>query len=107
MGIAVGIDLGTTNSCVAVVQAQRARVVEDATGKRIQPSVISFHPDGSFSFHRSLSHDIIPDVVHFDQVSLVHPELLRNPIHVCVCPVILSLNSHGQQNEQPCCINPA
>lgn len=47
MGIAVGIDLGTTNSCVAVVQASRARVVEDATGKRIQPSVISFHPDGS------------------------------------------------------------
>jgi len=46
MGIAVGIDLGTTNSCVAVVQAQRARVVEDAAGKRIQPSVISFHPDG-------------------------------------------------------------
>ena len=47
MGIAVGIDLGTTNSCVAVVQAQRARVVEDASGKRIQPSVISFHPSGA------------------------------------------------------------
>ena len=47
MGIAVGIDLGTTNSCVAVVQAQRARVVEDAEGKRIQPSVISFHPGGA------------------------------------------------------------
>jgi len=47
MGIAVGIDLGTTNSCVAVVQAQRARVVENTAGKRIHPSVISFHPDGS------------------------------------------------------------
>jgi molecular chaperone DnaK len=47
MGIAIGIDLGTTNSCVAVVQAQRARVVENAAGKRIHPSVISFHPDGS------------------------------------------------------------
>jgi molecular chaperone DnaK len=47
MGIAVGIDLGTTNSCVAVVQAQRARVVENRAGKRIHPSVISFHPDGS------------------------------------------------------------
>lgn len=46
MGIAVGIDLGTTNSCVAVVQAQRARVVEDLEGKRIQPSVISFPPNG-------------------------------------------------------------
>jgi molecular chaperone DnaK len=47
MGIAVGIDLGTTNSCVAVVQSQRARVVENADGKRIHPSIISFHPDGS------------------------------------------------------------
>ncbi|MFO8072395.1 MAG: Hsp70 family protein [Polyangia bacterium] len=47
MGIAVGIDLGTTNSCVAVVQGKRARVVEDASGKRIQPSVVSYCPDGS------------------------------------------------------------
>ncbi len=47
MGIAVGIDLGTTNSCVAVVQGGHARVVENPDGKPIQPSVISFLPDGS------------------------------------------------------------
>jgi len=46
MGIAVGIDLGTTNSCVAVVQGGHARVVENADGRPIQPSVISFLPDG-------------------------------------------------------------
>jgi molecular chaperone DnaK len=47
MGIAVGIDLGTTNSCVAVVQGGHARVVENMDGHPIQPSVISFLPGGS------------------------------------------------------------
>ena len=47
MGIAVGIDLGTTNSCAAVVQGERARVVENEEGRRVQPSIISFAPDGS------------------------------------------------------------
>jgi molecular chaperone DnaK len=46
MGIAVGIDLGTTNSCVAVVQGGHARVVEDLDGKPIQPSVVSFLTNG-------------------------------------------------------------
>ncbi|MCP4196173.1 MAG: Hsp70 family protein [Proteobacteria bacterium] len=47
MGVAVGIDLGTTNSCVAIVQANRARVVVDPLQRRIYPSIVSFHPDGS------------------------------------------------------------
>ncbi|MCU0664127.1 MAG: Hsp70 family protein [Myxococcota bacterium] len=42
MGIAVGIDLGTTNSCIAVVENNRATVIGDQAGRRIQPSVISF-----------------------------------------------------------------
>jgi molecular chaperone DnaK len=47
MGIAVGIDLGTTNSCVAVVEGERARVVENEDGQRIQPSIVSLPSDGS------------------------------------------------------------
>ena len=35
MGIAVGIDLGTTNSCVAVVQGDQAKVIADLAGKKI------------------------------------------------------------------------
>jgi molecular chaperone DnaK len=42
MGIAVGIDLGTTNSCIAVVADNRATVIGDLAGRRIQPSVVSF-----------------------------------------------------------------
>lgn len=45
MGIAVGIDLGTTNSCVAVVQDGRATVITDLAERRIHPSVISFCED--------------------------------------------------------------
>ncbi|HUT77786.1 MAG TPA: Hsp70 family protein [Polyangia bacterium] len=47
MGIAVGIDLGTTNSCVAVVEGERARVVENEDDQRIQPSIVSLPSDGS------------------------------------------------------------
>ena len=46
MGVAVGIDLGTTNSCVAIVQGEQAKVVESVYGERIHPSVIAFHPSG-------------------------------------------------------------
>ena len=46
MTLAVGIDLGTTNSCVAVVREGKARVVQDSDGVALHPSVVSFHPDG-------------------------------------------------------------
>lgn len=46
MGVAVGIDLGTTNSCVAIVQGEQAKIVESIYGDRIHPSIICFHPTG-------------------------------------------------------------
>ncbi|MFO0681699.1 MAG: Hsp70 family protein [Sandaracinus sp.] len=44
---ALGIDLGTTNSVVAVANGREARVLADGEGRRLIPSVVSFHPDGS------------------------------------------------------------
>lgn len=44
---ALGIDLGTTNSVVAVADGKQARVLADAEGRRLIPSAVSFHPDGS------------------------------------------------------------
>jgi len=38
----IGIDLGTTNSCVAVMDGDKARVIENAEGKRTTPSVVSY-----------------------------------------------------------------
>ena len=43
----LGIDLGTTNSVVAVSDGQKVRVLADESGQRLVPSIVSFHPDGT------------------------------------------------------------
>ncbi len=42
----IGIDLGTTNSCVAVVEGGQPKVVENAEGSRTTPSVVAYQEDG-------------------------------------------------------------
>ena len=42
MGKAIGIDLGTTNSCVAVMEGSDSRVIENADGGRTTPSMVGF-----------------------------------------------------------------
>ena len=45
MGKVIGIDLGTTNSCVAIMDGSQARVIENAEGTRTTPSIVAFADD--------------------------------------------------------------
>ncbi|MCC2638115.1 MAG: hscA [Moraxellaceae bacterium] len=51
--LAVGIDLGTTNSLVATVQSGKSRTLPDAAGRHLLPSVVRYFPDGE----RRVGHD--------------------------------------------------
>ncbi|MCO4321991.1 molecular chaperone DnaK [Aliidiomarina quisquiliarum] len=42
----IGIDLGTTNSCIAIMDGDKARVIENAEGERTTPSIVAYTDDG-------------------------------------------------------------
>lgn len=59
--VVVGIDLGTTNSCVAVMIDGQVIVIPDEQGKRIQSSIVSFMEDGSLVIGNEALNELVAD----------------------------------------------
>jgi molecular chaperone DnaK len=62
--VTIGIDLGTSNSCVAAVIDGQPRVLANATGERTTASVVAFHTDGTVVVGNRAKADVILDPRH-------------------------------------------
>ena len=62
MGRAVGIDLGTTNSCVSVLEGGEAQVIANAEGSRTTPSVVAFAKKGEVLVGQSAKNQAVTNV---------------------------------------------
>ncbi|WP_028999154.1 molecular chaperone DnaK [Azohydromonas australica] len=64
MGKIIGIDLGTTNSCVAVMEGNTTRVIENSEGARTTPSIVAYQEDGEILVGASAKRQAVTNPKH-------------------------------------------
>ena len=65
MSKVIGIDLGTTNSCIAIMEGSEVRVVENSEGARTTPSMIAFADNGERLVGQSAKRQAVTNPTHF------------------------------------------
>ena len=72
MGRAVGIDLGTTNSVVSVLEGGESTVIANSEGSRTTPSVVAFAKNGEILVGQSAKNQAVTNVDRTIRLSLIH-----------------------------------
>ena len=62
MGKVIGIDLGTTNSCVSIMEGGDPKVIQNAEGTRTTPSMVAFNDEGERLIAVSYTHLTLPTI---------------------------------------------
>ena len=89
MGKIIGIDLGTTNSCVAILEGGQAKVIENSEGGRTTPSIVAFTDDERLVGQPA------------KRQAVTNPDNTVEQINFCEF-LIRTTNSHVLQNFNPC-----
>ncbi|MCL4147563.1 UNVERIFIED_CONTAM: hypothetical protein GTU68_059353, partial [Idotea baltica] len=97
MGKIIGIDLGTTNSCVAIIDNKKARVLENSEGNRTTPSIVTYtekeilvgHPakrkavqnptNTIFAVKRLIGRKFLDSIVQNDIIKKVPYKIVKGP----------------------------
>ena len=89
--IAVGIDLGTSNTCVSMMQDGEVQVLANAFGERTSASVVHFHDDGSVEVGNSAKAKVIRNSSNRN-IFWISPKSV-NPIRLSVRPKSVPTNA--------------
>ena len=86
MGKIIGIDLGTTNSCVAIMEGNNTRVIENSEGARTTPSIVAYQDEVVGKLHAGLT-----GLLNAAQVRVIEGrgELATDPLSVRVADEVL------------------